>query len=326
MPSTTTRRRLLAVGGLFAASALGGCSQALPTGSDDGTRRLVLTLTPLDGSLRERYVKNLTETHPPWDEAAFDAALAGENFTTQGHSPFLTREDEPAYARRNGSYYHLDSLVVGDRTVERPVLRLYTVEDGGDRPESVPRSALPAGDRRAVQIAYMAARARGNVGGVPWGLVERGGYVYRDEEAMAASELLAESGPSHVAYRNAVYEVRITRETFYEAVYRPNIDPVADSDAEMESILRAALLDARMSRETLSAAEREILRKATRDSYGETHPYSDAFESVLRRLDERAYIDGNVRKDAGEITRQGLQYLRYDDRYYRFVLQFVTEG
>ncbi len=326
MPSNeTTRRRVLTAGGLVAAAALGGCSQVLPDRSDDD-RRLVLTLSPLDGPLRERYVENLTETRNPSDEAAFDAALTGEEYTTQGHPPFFARnDDELTYARRNGTYYRLDSHVVGERTVEHPVLRLYEVA-GENAPDGAPQSSLPKADRRAVRIAYFAARARGNPGGVPWGLVEHGGYVYHDEEAIAASELLAESGPSHVAYRNAVYEVRVARETFHEAVYRPDVDPVADTDAELEAILRASLLDARVARADLSEAEREVLRQATRDRYAESHPYSDAFASVLKRLGERAYVDGDVQKDAGEVSVQGLQYLLYDGRYYRFVLQFVTES
>lgn len=326
MPSNeTTRRRILTAGGLVVAATLGGCSQALPNRSDDD-RRLVLTLSPLDGSLRERYVENPTETRNPTDEAAFDAALTGDEYATQGRPPFFARsDDEPAYARRNGTYYRLDSLVVGERTVDHPVLRLYEATEE-DAPDGVPLSSLPKADRRAVRIAYFAARARGNTGGVPRGLVERGGCVYRDEGAIAASELLAESGPSHVAYRNAVYEVRVPRETFHEAVYRPDVDPVADTDAELEAILRASLLDARVARVDLSDAEREILRKAARDRYVESHPYSDTFASVLKRLDERAYVDGNVRKDAGEVSAQGPQYLLYDGRYSRFVLRFVTEG
>ena len=323
MPSNPTRRRVLTVGGLFATSALGGCSQVLPAGSDDDGRRLVLSLAPLDGSLRERYVENLTETRPTRDGTAFEAALGGENFTTQGRAPFFARDDdEPAYARRNGTYYHLDSLVVGERTVRYPVLRLYAVDDEANKPEGVARSSLPEADRRAVKIAHMAARARGNLGGVPWGLVERGGYVYRGEEARTGSELLAESGPSHVAYRNEVYAVRVARETFHESVYRPNVDPVTDSDAEMESILRAALLDARVSRAELSEAEREILRKATRDSYGESHPYSAAFETVLKRLGERAFVDGNAKKDAGVETGLERRFFEYDGRYYRYLLRF----
>ncbi|QLG29484.1 hypothetical protein HUG10_11100 [Halorarum halophilum] len=287
-----------------------------------------MSLSSLEGSLRERYVTDLSETRPPWDERAFDATLNGSTFTTQHRSPFPARgDDEPMYARRNGTYYHLDSHVVGEETVGHPVLRLYEVGDQDD-PESVPdhvaRSALPDVDRRAIRIAHFAARARGNVGGVPWDLVERDGYVYRDEEAIAASDLLDESGPSHVEHRGTIYEVEVTEETFHEAIYRADVDPVAESEAELETILRASLLDARIDRDDLSLGERDVLRRAMNDSYRESHPFSDAFRSVLKRLNRWPYLDGNVEKDAGVESGRQRRFLLYGDRYFQFTLWFAS--
>ena len=326
MPSSeTSRRRLLTVGGLFMTATLGGCSQTPPFVSDDSTRQLALSLSPLDGSLRDQFVVNPAETPPPWDEVAFNATLNGTTSTTR-HRPFPARRgNEQTYARRNGTYYHLDSHVVDEETVTHPVLRLYEVGD----PESFERnpgspSSLPEVDRRAIQIAYFAARARGNGGGVPWGLVERDGYVFRDDEAIMTSELLDESGPSYVEYRQTIYEVSVTRETFHEAIYRPDVDPVADSETAMETILRAQLLDARLAREDLSSAEQDVLRQAMGDTYRESHPYSTAFESVLKQLDKWPYLDGNVQKDAGVELDVPFGYLLYDDRYFRYTLQFVS--
>ncbi|WP_336021597.1 hypothetical protein [Halobellus salinisoli] len=330
MPSIpTTRRQVVATGGALLTATLGGCSQTLTRRSETDSRQLSLSLSSLDGPLRERYVVDLTETRPSWDEAAFNATLNGSTYTTQHRTPFLARGDDgPTYARRNGTYYHLDSHVVGEETVTHPILRLYEVgrpEDLETVRDHVPHSSLPESDQRAVQVAQFAARARGNAGGVPWGLVERDGYVYRNDDAVAASELLDDSGPSHVAFRDTIYEVAIARETFHEAIYEADVDAVADSDSEIESILRAELLDARVSREKLPAEEREILREAMGGSYRESHPYSSAFESLLEQLGHWAYLDGNIEKDAG--VESGLQrhFLLYDDRHFTYTLSFVTE-
>ncbi|WP_082677641.1 hypothetical protein [Haloferax sp. Q22] len=329
MPSeTTTRRRLLATGGALLTATFSGCSQLRPESETDA-RQLVLSLSPLDGPLRERYVVDLTETRPPWDETAFNITLDGEEYTTQHHTPFLARgDDTPTYARRNGTYYHLDSLVVGEETVTHPVLRLFEVgrpDELETVPDHVTHSSLPEADQRAVRIAYFAARARGNAGGVPRGLVQRDGYVYRDDDAAGASDLLEEAGPSHVEYRDAVYEVEVTRETFHEAVYRADVDPVADSASEVETVLRASLLDARVTRADLSQAEREILREATVESYRESYPYSTAFASLLKRLGHWSYLDGNVEKDAGVETGSERRFLLYDERYFTYGLRFTSE-
>ncbi|SFG07783.1 hypothetical protein SAMN04488063_1353 [Halopelagius inordinatus] len=332
MPSSNpTRRRVVAAGGLGLVASLAGCSLNRRTDGDDGgtSRQLALSLSRLDGSLRERYVADLTETEPAWDEAAFDAALDGEEFTTRHHTPFLARgDDDPTYARRNGTYYHLDSLVVGEETVAHPVLRLYEVESAErdeDAPEPVSLGSLPRVDERAVQIAHFAARARGNAGGVPRGLVERDGYVYRDEAAASESELLSPSGPSYVEHRRTVYEVDVARETFHETVYRPDVDAVATSDSEMETILRAELLDARLARDDLSSEERDVLIEARRrEGYRESHPYSAAFESVLKKLGHWAYLDGDVEKDAGVESGLERRFLAYDDSYVTYTLRFVS--
>lgn len=327
MPSSQlTRRDVLTGGGLFLTATLGGCSQLPSSDSGASSRRLALSVSPLDGPLRDRYVVDLTETRPPWDEAAFDAAVNGSAYTTQYHTPFFARDDDhPTYAERDGTYYRLDSLLVGEETVTHPVLRLYTVGrlDGlDDVPEYVPHSELPEVDQRAVEIAHFAARARGNTGGVPWDLVERGGYVYRDEGAIAASELLDDSGVAHVEHRETIYEVAVAREPFHEPVYRAAVDPVADSESEIERILQAALLDARLTREQLSSGERDILIRAIDDSYGESYPYSEAYESLLKKLDYWAYIDGDIENDAIESKLQR-RHLRYDDRYFSYTLRFV---
>ncbi|WP_128477964.1 hypothetical protein [Halorussus pelagicus] len=329
MPSTISRRRLLAATGAVGLAGASGCLDAIDgvTDGQDGERRLRLTLLRETESLRDRYVTDLEESRPDWDEDAFAAALDGETYTIQYREPFFARDD-PTYAERDGTYYRLGSIVVGEAEVTHPVLRLKTVgrpDELDSVPDHVAHGDLPGTDQRAVKIAQMAARARGNAGGVPRGLVQRGGYVYRREEAIEASSLLGDSGPSHVEYRDKIYSVEVARETFYERIYRAEVEPVAESPDEMEAVLRARFVGPRLDRDDLSADERTILREARgHDAYSETHPYSSAYRSILKRLERRAYIDGNVRKDAFA-QPETPELLQLDGRYYEFRLRFVGD-
>lgn len=56
----------------------------------------------------------------------------------------------------------------------------------------------------------------------------------------------------------------------------------------MEAILRAAFVDARIAREDLSKAARDVIRTARGEGYDETHPYSAGYREVLTTLHERA--------------------------------------
>lgn len=323
MPSNASRRTVLAASAAIATSTIGGCLETF-TDESNSSQRLTLRLSARDGSLRDRYVVDLDETRLPWDEEAFAATLDGEQYTTTYHEPFVAR-DEPKYAERDGTYYELGSVVVDEVTHTHPLLRLETVgrtSEIDSVPNHVSQSELPEGDRRAVQVAYMAARARGNEGGVPWGLAERDGYVYRDEEAVENSSLLGDSEPSHVEYRDRIYAVEVVREEFREPVYRATVEPVADDETVMETILRARLVGADIERNSLSAEARSVLREAQHDGYGESHPYSAAFETVLQKLDRWAYIDGNVENDASATPRER-SIVRYDDRYFDYRLEFT---
>jgi hypothetical protein len=339
MDDTSPSRRTVLAGGLAAAvGAVSGClGDSVTSGPEDGggDRVLRLALDDAGETLRENAVVDPDETEPRWDEAAFEAVRAGDAYTVRYRKPFFSTDEDPTHAVHEGTYYRLGSVVVDEAETTRPVLRLFGVEEedaegtgendtegtGENDTEAVDAEALPQGDRRAVRIAHFAARARGNSGGVPVGLVERGGYVYRNEDALEASALLSEDGPTRVAYRDTTYWVAVERERFYEPVYRATGEVVAESPERMEAVLRALDVGPRLSEEALSADAREVLERAMLGGYEESHPYSDAYAEVLRSLHERPFLDGNVRKDA---PRQwsGSQMLRYDGRYYDYRLVF----
>jgi hypothetical protein len=328
MNGVSLSRRQLLAGGL--AAGIGVSTGCLGFGGDttrgDSETELTLSLTRIDGPLRHRYVHEREDPDEPWDERALDAALNDERYTTQLRKPFFARPDDPAYVVHEGTYYQLGSVIVDEVTETHPVLRLFD-------PDDAPETAIDAGedgdlpdvDERAVRIAHMAARARGNEGGVPSGLVQRGGYVYRSETAREESELLAEGAPDYVTFRNTTYEVAINEEQFHEPVYRPTAEPVADDPERMETILEATFVGPRVSQADLSTEARRILTEARADDYSEVHPFSDAYTELLRELDKRAYIDGNIRKDARVRANQE-RMIRYEDAYYEYLLRLTDES
>ena len=326
-----TRRRLLLTGATAGALSLSGCLDAIGSddgalagGSGDGGRHLQLVLSDAPTPLRSGYVVDVAETERPWDGDAFAAARNGETYTTQHRTPFGSRPDDPKYARHDGTYYRLGHVVVDERAVTHPVLRLSAVAEAGadESPEAIDADDLSEADRTVVHVAHMAARARGNEGGVPWGAVRRGGFVFRDDDA-AESRLVGDDAPGHVAYRERVYEIDISRERFYEPVYRATVEPVAESPERLEAILRAQFVDARLSGDGLSGQTRSILRDAQGEGYGETQPYSSAYRTVLTALHARAYLDGNIEKDA-YVEDPGTGMVQYDGTYYHYRLRFLT--
>lgn len=323
---TPSRRQLLVSGVTAGLAATAGCLGLGDNAtSDDAGTALTLSLTRIDDPLRSRYVHEPDDPGERWDEQALDAVLNDEQYTTQFRKPFFASPDDPAYVVDGGTYYQLGSVIVDEVTEIHPVLRLFETEDEPASPVDASEDGdLPEVDQRAVHIAHMAARARGNEGGFPSGLVQRGGYVYRRADVRGESDLLAEECPDHVTYRETTYTVEITREQFHEPVYRPTAEPVADGPERMEEILKATFVGPRVSQADLSSESQQIIFEARADDYSEIHPFSDAYEELLRALDKRAYIDGNVRKDAG-VHASEKKMVQYEDAYYEYFLRF-TDG
>ncbi|WP_256403580.1 hypothetical protein [Halorubrum salinum] len=343
---TPSRRRVLAGGVAAAIGGVAGClgGSLRGDGADDGgdDRVLRLTLDSVGERLRDRFVDDPSEADPTWDTSAFAAVRAGETYTTQYRRPFFSTTDDPRFAVHAGTYYRLGSVVVDEAETVRPILRLFDTDADGNTAESgaaegstpgaesgsttgsdaaVEAASLPSGDRRAVEIAHFAARARGTEGGVPIGLVERGGYVYRRADAVDASALLPDDGPDRVRFRDTVYRVEVSRERFHEPVYRATGTVVAESPERMEAILRAREVGARIAEGDLSADARRVIETASHGGYEESHPYSAAYRAVLRALHERPYLDGDIESDAMG-TEAGSGMLRYAGRYYDYRLRF----
>lgn len=316
-----SRRRLLVGGAVGALATAAGClSFDGPGGTQERERALVLTLTRQDGPLRDQYVRNLAETRSPRDEVAFRTTLDGDTYTSQFFKPFWSTPEDPVYTRHEGTYYRLGSVVVDEVAATYPVLRLYE-RDGTPDDDTPAADTLPTVDQRAIQVAHFVARARDSEGGVPWGAVERGGYAYRREDGREASDLLADDGPDRVRFRDRAYDVELSREQFHDPVYRATVTPVAEDPERMERILRATFVDARIDRAAISEEATALLRDAAGSEYRESHPYTDSYRTVLRELDQRAYLDGDIENDARvEPDRQRM--VRYDGQYYRYRLRF----
>lgn len=320
----SSRRDLLAGGLVTATAATAGCLGVFVREESNrgaSASELELDLTREEGPLHESYVVDGDDPPEDWADGALTAAIAGAEFTTRYRKPFHARAEDPVYARHDGTYYELGSVIVDEVTERRPILRLSIVEEATDT-SATSAENLPEGDRNAVRVAHMAARARDNVGGIPHGLVQRGGYVYRDPTTVEESVLLAGDGPGLIEYRDRVHEVSVARERFHEPVYRATAERVAESPERMEAILRARFVDARFDRDDLSDGARDVFRDATTETgHAESHPYSDGYAELLTAMHKRPYLDGNVEKDAGRLDGRGT--ILVDGEYLDYWLAFV---
>ena len=316
-----SRRAFLAGGLATVTSASAGCLGVFQDSEPTDPRELQLALDQSSGTLRERYVFDREDPPTYWVDGALEAALTDESFTVTGRRPFGPRPEESEYVHDEGTYYLVDAVVVDETSDVRPVLRLSTVDAEPNEVDAISAETLPEIDQQAVDVAWKAARARGNVGGVPWGLVQRGGFVY-PAEGSDRSRLLGADALDRIEYRGNVYAVTVARETFHRPVYRPTAHAVATTEGRMEAILRAQLVDARFDRDDVSDAAHEIIIEATQTSYAESHPYSTEYRDLLRAMHKRGYIDGNIEKDAG-LGDSHTGTIRYDDIYYEYDLRFV---
>ena len=117
----------------------------------------------------------------------------------------------------------------------------------------------------------------------------------------------------------------MSRERFYEPIYRATAEPVAESPERVEAILRAQFVDVRLDGDDLSGEARSLLRDAMGEGYEESQPLSETYRTVLVGLHARAYLDGNVGKDA-YVEDPGVGMALYDGSYYRYRLRFVDRG
>lgn len=105
-------------------------------------------------------------------------------------------------------------------------------------------------------------------------------------------------------------------------LHQPDVEPVTESDARLERILEAQLVDARLNPNSLTQAERRIVQQAQHDGYEASHPFPKELDSLLRKLDERAYIDGNISKDA-LVDADDRSVLKYGREYFDYRLRLV---
>ena len=258
----------------------------------------------------------------PWILVARDAwrtATGGGTYVTYGYAPVPGEE----YTVREGWYYLLQTTVTGQKDIERPVLRLEWVghaDELAKPPDAVDYQSLPPLDRKAVEVAFFAARARESGGGAPWELVERGGYVYR-HLTMGRSELVTHREHRYVNYEGVILRVRAGRETLPEPKYETTAKRVANSKRAFARVVDAALVDARLSGASLSAEARQLITTATgAGAYRETTPLSSEFRETLRALHLRRYLSLS---ESDAPTGESDRYLEFDGTYYTYAL-FVS--
>lgn len=319
--ATITRRNALTGAGALGLSALAGCLQF-------GTS----TETALEYTLRTDRIDNLVgraiwlppETASPLRTVrreAWQAVTAGERYTAYGYKPLQEK-----YTEREGTFYHIDTLVTGRKEIQRPILRLAwtgRVDELDPVPAYVHRDDLPGIDRGAVMSAYFAARSRENGGEAPQRLIEKGGHVYRLLDR-AESELAPEPEHTHVRVHDTILKVSVSEARLVEPAYTSQATAVANSRNEFAEIADATLVDARASSESLSSDTVQIFRRSEGgDGYTEQTPLSESFRELIRALELRAFLWGSPSERQLRGTNQNV--LEYDEEYYTFDL-FISEA
>ncbi|WP_276271129.1 hypothetical protein [Haloarcula litorea] len=311
MPSASRRALLAASAGGLA--ALAGCDRL--TGDQ---RRVEYTLDlrrldrPLAEAIRWQPASNPDDPRRAVQREAWAAATAGEPYHTYGYPAV----PDGTYTERDGTYYRLQDVITGKRTVERSVLRLRWVgpADAEETPEAVPREQLPPLDQRAVMGAYFAARAREHGGDAPWELVERGGYVYRHLDR-AESALAPDPEHRHVSVHGTVLRVEVRRERLVEAEHTPAVTEVADDADAFAAVADAAAVEARLSPSEVSQAVRTTLTRARgSDGYTETLPLSERFEDALIAVEMREALSCSPAECDARVVET--EYLAYDGDYF----------
>jgi len=306
MPST--RRQVLQIGGTTILSALAGCATANPFGSKKSPSEYTLSVESIDVSPVEHalYEPDGGALFGTPARNALDDILPDGRHTTYGYKPLPS----DAYVTHDGSYYQTKHVVTGRTKMERQLVRVDPVPKEQVPDDAVLIDTLERPSARVLKILHSYTQTDGESTA---GLLREDAYVLRRpaerESRLATGDLdgrvvtMTESG-------TWAYRVHVTRKQIVETAYTALAISVADSRSQFREVVFGSRIDTELAPAKLAGAARELLNEAVaRETYTETAPISDAFDTVLEALGLGA-VD----------TAANGKLLWYDEEFYRYGL------
>lgn len=275
-----SRRQSLQLAGTAAVAALAGCTTAFESSGPERTLRVDrIGADPVEYALYD----------PPSDElfggparAALDEILPDGRYSAYGYVPIR----EGNYVEQDGTYYRTEQFVSGRAQLERPVVRLTSVDEDAAPDDALPITALETPSARPLKLLHVNEITDGEAGAADY--LRGDSYVLRRpaerESRLGTGELdgrvVTRTGDGSYPYRVevATERVSLTEHTVLAV-------DVADSRAAFREVVLGAETDAVLDADDLSAEAGDIFDEAIgRNSYEETGEPSAAFEALLERL------------------------------------------
>ncbi len=276
-----SRRRTLQIAGTAVAASLAGCSSDTFGNSTEPEHELYVERVRTDLVPWALYEPDNGELFGDPARTALEETVPEGRFTTQGYVPV----PEGSYVERDGRYYRTEAFVTGRVTVERPVVRIESVDDEAVPDDAVTVDSLDQPSARPLKILHSHAVTGGASGASE--LLRGDGYVLvrpAERESRLAADLdgrvvtMTDDG----AFGHRV-EVRRERVTLVE--HTVTAVEVADSREAFREVVLGSRVDVDVGAVGLQPDGRDLLDEAIgRSKYAETGDPSATFETLLRRL------------------------------------------
>ena len=308
MTPSTSRRRLLQVGGLAALTGLAGCSTQSLLGQDTEEPTYELTIDRLDHSLVEEALYTPREEGLFGDssQAALDEILPTGRYTTYGFESL----PPDRYLEHDGTYYQTEHIVTGRERRERTVVRVTDVPESSVTSTAMTVDELESPSDRVVYFLHRATTFDNTRNS---SVEFRDGYRYvlrrpaERESRMATGELDGEI-VTVTDNPNWAYRLDISQEPIVETAHTVFAVQVADSRSAFREIAFGDRIDADLSNASLPREARDVLSRAiAQGSIEERGDLSSGFQSLLRylNLETDNSVNGQLLWYDGELYRYG---------------------
>lgn len=305
----STRRRVLHLGGATTLAALAGCTTDDLFGSNETHSEYSLTVdstdvSPVEHALYEPDEGALFGTPA---RTALDSILPDGRHTTHGYKPLPS----DAYVAHEDSYYQMKHVVTGRTRMERQLVRVDPVPKEQVPDDAVLIDTLEQPSARTLKILHSYTQTDGQTSSAE--LLRGDAYVLRrpaERESRLATGNLDGQVVTMTESGTWAYRVRVTREQIVETAYTALAVEVANSRAQFREAVFGSRIDTELTSAALPTEAQEILDRAiARETYTETAPLSESFDTVLEALGLGA-VDTAVNR----------KLLWYDEEFYRYAL------